>query len=224
LTPQNAFNKAAQSYDDQAFVQRFCAFRMASTIYSLFPQEKFFCDLGAGTGYLTEALMRFYDQAHFHLVDFAPAMIEETKKKFLDRCTYEVGDLFSSPFQGFPVSNFVFQWTNDIPAFARIAFTTLTKGTWGPWIKTAQKLDVKTHVFLSQRQWLNIVKEKYKNSYFFLEKHAFEYPSVIHFLKSVKKIGANGSFYEKQNILPVVREFSKKINVPYHVLYVIGWN
>lgn len=222
MLPSQAFNHSASSYEAHTPIQKLCAFHLARMIRKTDPSLSFFSDLGCGTGYLTEALMAFYPNARYHLIDFAPKMIEECQKKFLSRCTYEVNDFTQTSVAGFCVSNFAFQWLFDMPKFPALAFSTLVEGTWAPWQAAAQKLNIKTHSFLSVQEWTCRLESYYPFVHWFTQTHMIRYPSVFEFLRSLKAMGGHGSHHSPHYIRPLLRCFQGEMVVPFHVLYAIG--
>lgn len=214
------FDRASKTYRDNTPIQYLCSHHLARFIYDHHPTLNAFCDLGAGTGYLTEALMQLYPRAFYHLIDCSPHMIMECKKKWGNRCSYEIADIQQVAYKGFPASNFTFQWLNRRPSFNKIAFTTLLKGTWAPWIQQAEKFGIQTHLFYEEDYWFSWMKERCAHFSFFIQTHTIVFKNVFDFLYSIKKIGASGTKRAPQYLKPLLLSFKGEIVIPYKVLYV----
>jgi malonyl-CoA O-methyltransferase len=104
-------------------------------LFSLQPQR--ILDLGCGTGYLTSLLAKRFPQAEIVALDIAPAMLEQTARRFKSlrpwwrfwqrrqplRCVE--GDMRQLPFEpgvfDLVISNMVIQWADDLDGvFAQI--------------------------------------------------------------------------------------------------------
>ena len=217
------FNQSARTYDEYTPIQYLCSHYLARFIHEHHPNENAFCDLGAGTGYLTQALMKFYPKASYHLIDCAPEMILTCQEKWGERCSYEVEDIQTAVYQGLPVSNFTFQWLREKPRFQRIAFTTLLKGTWAPWAHQAGKFGIHTHVFQEEGAWTSWMKENRMRFSFFTQTHTIVYKTVFDFLHTIRKMGGSGLYSSPQYLRPLLLSFKSEIVVPYKVLYVCSY-
>ena len=84
---KNHFNRAGNSYDKVACVQKQSAGLLVKKLQSFdsssYPQT--ILDLGTGTGYIPEILLPHYQNSLYTLNDIAPKMIEIVENKFLDR-------------------------------------------------------------------------------------------------------------------------------------------
>ena len=76
------FNKAAQSYNGEAYVQKASAQHLISMISddAAFKSGKIL-DVGAGTGFATEAIFQQYPNAHFTINDIASNMLNIARQK-----------------------------------------------------------------------------------------------------------------------------------------------
>lgn len=78
---RRAFDAAAASYDEAAVLQREVGERLASRLDYIRIAPRRVLDLGAGTGHLTALLLDRYRKAEIWGADFAPAMLQQTKKR-----------------------------------------------------------------------------------------------------------------------------------------------
>lgn len=119
---RRSFDKAANSYDDAAFLQREVADRLLERLDYVRIQPKLILDLGAGTGYATQQLERRYKKAKVIAFDLAANMLLKSKQpsRWFDRKRYICGDVEKLPFQDqafdFIYSNLMLHWCHDMPA------------------------------------------------------------------------------------------------------------
>ena len=80
----NNFDKAANSYEHAATVQKMSSTILIDQLYQFEPNldPKFILDLGTGTGFTTEILYQNYPKASFTLNDISRHMLYNAKNKF----------------------------------------------------------------------------------------------------------------------------------------------
>ena len=84
---QNSFNKASQSYDIVAYVQRQAAEYLVDKLLELrIENPETILDLGTGTGYVAELLIKNFPSSSYMLNDIAHEMLEVCKSKFAIKC------------------------------------------------------------------------------------------------------------------------------------------
>jgi len=146
----HAFGRAAE-YDAHAVVQRQVAGRLADRVAALpLPPRPRVLEIGCGTGLLGAALVDRLPDARWLMTDIAPAMIERARMRFAGRSDIdfavmdgEAPDAATGPFD-LIVSSLAMQWFADIGGAVarlrgllapegRIAFTTLTAGSFAEW-------------------------------------------------------------------------------------------
>lgn len=95
-----SFNRAADSYDSAAFLQREVATRLFERLALIRLKPKSILDLGAGTGFTTRWLEEHYKKAKIIAVDFADQLLLKGKneKRWFDRKRYVCSDAESLPF------------------------------------------------------------------------------------------------------------------------------
>ena len=79
---QQHFNHAAPSYDDAAILQKTVAERIDERLELTTIEPKTILDLGAGTGLLTEQVIRRYPNAQLFAVDLSPSMLKIATPRF----------------------------------------------------------------------------------------------------------------------------------------------
>jgi malonyl-CoA O-methyltransferase len=79
---RRAFNNAASTYDEHAFLQREIADRLFERLDYIKINPARILELGSGTGYVTEKLLRCNPASQLVAIDLAPAMVAATRKKF----------------------------------------------------------------------------------------------------------------------------------------------
>ncbi|KPJ91435.1 MAG: malonyl-[acyl-carrier protein] O-methyltransferase BioC, partial [Gammaproteobacteria bacterium SG8_15] len=124
---RQSFNKAANTYDDVAVLQREVGDRLLDrmSLVRLIPNT--IIDIGCGTGDMTLKLLHAYKQAHVIGMDFAEQMLGKTRTKLTwrekilgRRLTLLCGDAEQLPIADQSAdlifSNLTLQWCNDLDA------------------------------------------------------------------------------------------------------------
>ncbi|WP_333871548.1 malonyl-ACP O-methyltransferase BioC [Desulforamulus putei] len=115
------FSRNAVNYDTYATVQR----KMAHELLKIISFERKdihdsidILDIGCGTGYFTEQLVRCYPNANITAVDIAPGMIEYARKKFkskkIEFLCADIEEAEMNRKYDLIVSNATFQWFNQL--------------------------------------------------------------------------------------------------------------
>jgi len=117
---RRSFEHAAADYDAAAVLQREIAVRMLERLEYVRLQPKTVLDLGAGTGYAVDALLRRYRKARILALDFAFDMLRIARGRgsLLRRPRCVCADAESLPLADASVdlifSNATLQWCNDL--------------------------------------------------------------------------------------------------------------
>ncbi|WP_298610501.1 malonyl-ACP O-methyltransferase BioC [uncultured Thiothrix sp.] len=118
---RSGFNRAAQTYDQAAFIQREIGDRLGERLDYVRLQPERVVDLGCGTGAISKQLLSRYPQAEVISLDLALGMVEETKRQTANvRLNGICADVQQLPFQDdcvdLLISNLMLQWCNDLVA------------------------------------------------------------------------------------------------------------
>ena len=119
-----AFEKSAGSYDEAAVLQREIGDRLLDRLdYIRFSPARIL-DVGAGTGYCTQALARQYGKAEVYALDLAHNMLRKAQsstglwQRLNKRFRYITGDAEQLPLAddsvNMLISNLAIQWCNDL--------------------------------------------------------------------------------------------------------------
>jgi malonyl-CoA O-methyltransferase len=141
---KSRFNAASYSYESVASVQKECARILAASIHEFakgfVPSS--ILDLGAGTGYAAEAMLKYYPHASCTLNDIAPSMLDMARAKF-PAFEFCLGDMEEIDFgmHDLIIANLSLQWVSDLEAFLLklnkgakvVAFSCLLDGTFTEW-------------------------------------------------------------------------------------------
>lgn len=140
------FSNAVISYDSVAGIQKKCAkmlFDFLLTIEKFAPNS--ILDIGTGTGYMPDVLLKKFNNAKYTLNDISGKMLEYCKKKFAHNKDFQYihGDFddIIFDFNDLVVSNFALQWSKfffeTLEKFVQkskyFAFTALLDGTFEEW-------------------------------------------------------------------------------------------
>ncbi len=123
---RHAFEKAANSYDAAAILQREVATRLVERLDYMSLQPQRILDAGSGTGFVSEQLATRYPAAHIVALDLAYNMLLQAKKKrgLLQRwkqpIRYINAEVEQLPFADnsfeLVISGLTLQWCQDLPA------------------------------------------------------------------------------------------------------------
>ncbi len=114
------FERAAESYDGAAILQREIAKRMGQRLDYIKQQPKRVLDVGCGTGYITEDLLKRYPKADVIAVDIAHSMSCKTQQlgSWLRKPKVICADAETLPLTedsiDFVISSLMLQWSNDL--------------------------------------------------------------------------------------------------------------
>jgi malonyl-CoA O-methyltransferase len=116
------FDRAAKNYDAAAILQREVGQRLYERLDYITIQPKTVLDLGCGTGFLTQKLLKQYPKAELIALDIAVNMLKETQKcgGWFRKPKLVCADAEALPLKNASVdlmiSNLMLQWCNDLPA------------------------------------------------------------------------------------------------------------
>ncbi|MDR3353275.1 MAG: malonyl-ACP O-methyltransferase BioC [Zoogloeaceae bacterium] len=200
---RQSFERAAQTYDGSARVQRWVSVRLISGLPSLLTPAVIL-DAGCGTGFAQEMLSLRFPAAHRIALDFSPAMLGMARQLEFG----VVGDVESLPLKqatvGLYWSSLTAQWC-DMETLMReahrvlwpsgaLALSTLTTGTYRELEESFDKVDQYRHTltFLALPELEAACKAAG-----FTEVRVHSEPCVVYhktlkaMLRTIKSLGAN---------------------------------
>ena len=210
---RSGFERAAQSYDAAAVLQREVGDRLLERLDLVRMTPQRVVDLGCGTGKITEQLLKRYKKAQIIGLDLALSMVEMTRKQggFLRKPAGVCADVAQLPLKpdsvDMMVSNLMLQWCNDLPAvFTGLAQALRPEGllmfsTFGP--DTLQELrgswgqvDGYTHTsqFVDMHDVGDaLLQAGFRDPVVDMEVITLTYDEVKGLLRDLKSIGANNA-------------------------------
>jgi malonyl-CoA O-methyltransferase len=75
------FDRSSSTYDQHADIQKQMAIQLLQTLDRFQQPIRRICEIGCGTGYLTNLLIEKYPEAELVAIDIAPKMIETARRK-----------------------------------------------------------------------------------------------------------------------------------------------
>ncbi len=115
---QSAFDKAQPTYDSVATIQQQAAIDLVQQLPPLALES--ILDLGCGTGFITDNLLRQYPNARYHLLDLSEQMISSCRHKYQDQqgmiFTTANMDHYAYSKTDLIISNLAVQWSKDLRA------------------------------------------------------------------------------------------------------------
>ena len=117
---RRAFDRAADTYDAAAVLQREIGQRLLSHLDPIRLTPQRILDLGTGTGWAVPFLQKRYPKAQVFALDFSPAMLQRARKRgsWFRRVHCICGDAEALPLASNSMdllfSNATFQWCNEL--------------------------------------------------------------------------------------------------------------
>jgi malonyl-CoA O-methyltransferase len=208
-----AFERAADTYDGAARLQREIADRLLERLDDVRMTPATVLDIGCGTGYCTRALARRYRRAAIVGLDLAQPMLHRAQRRewwrFFDaRPGFVCGDTEALPLQTASVemivSNLTLQWCHPAAVFAEfrrvlrpgglLMFTSFGPDTLKELREAWRSVDGAPHVhsFLDLRDVGDLLLAAgFADPVVDVERVRFHYPAVIDVLRELKRIGAH---------------------------------
>ena len=214
---RRSFDRAADSYDGAAVLQREMVDRMLERLDYVRLDPKLILDLGAGTGYAIDGLQKRYRKARILALDFSPAMLRRAQSRgsWLNRPRCVCADAETLPLADASMdlvfSNATLQWCNDIAGTFSECLRVLRPGgllmftTFGP--DTLRELrdswaaaDGHSHVspFLDMHDIGDaLVHARFANPVVDAERMTVTYEKARDLMRDLKVLGAHNSTSER---------------------------
>lgn len=235
---QNKFNNASKSYDSVAKTQRQAADYLVSKLLKIrnfYPRT--ILDLGTGTGYVPELLMKSYPQGSYFLNDISSEMLEICKVKFAkhSNITYLNTDMISSSTDTFElvISNFALQWVDNLWSTLEFfysnsskvfAFSTLLDGTLQEWENIISRYqEIKLQNYPKAAELINFCTRLKGNNIFdhwAIDVHV-SFNSPLTFMRYLKLLGASASnnHLYLSNAKALLKEQNETLTVSYKIFF-----
>lgn len=207
------FERAAQTYDTAAGLQREVADRLLERLEIVRLAPEHILDVGCGTGYCSDSLARRYCDARVVGVDLAHAMLCRARRRGWWRLSawrrrFICGDTERLPLAtasaDLIVSNLTLQWCQPLVVFAEfrrvlrpgglLMFTTFGPDTLKELRAAWSAVDNAPHVhsFLDLRDLGDLLLQSdFADPVVDVERLTLHYPAVFDMLRDLKRIGAH---------------------------------
>ena len=237
---EQSFDAASQSYEKVAYIQKQCAFHLVKILnihYKNFTPRSIF-DVGTGTGYIPEILLKFFPNAYYQLNDISDNMLTSARSKFIDnpRISFYKGDIETGRFNfhDLIISNLSLQWVENLQLVIKnlyrksnfLAFSCLVFGTFHDWNKRLESYGlegiIKSYPSEGELQkflqTLNPYKQYTKVKNFFLK-----FKNPISLMRYLKALGANTpvSNADFNKLLRLIKMDRNPCNLEYKVMFVL---
>ena len=233
---RQAFDKSATRYDEAAVLQREISDRLLERLEYIKYTPKRILDVGAGTGYCTQALANQYGKAQIYAVDLAHNMLRQARsgvslwQRLNKRFAYVTGDAEQLPFADASVdmiiSNLAIQWCNDLDQvfaeFRRILapggmvlFTTFGPDTLKELRSSWAAVDEVSHVnqFYDMHDIGDaLLRHKFAEPVMDTEYLTMTYRDVMTLMKDLKQIGAHNVTQGRSRQLTSRTQLKKMLN------------
>ncbi|MFI0397548.1 MAG: malonyl-ACP O-methyltransferase BioC [Thiolinea sp.] len=210
---RSGFDRAAQTYDDAALIQREIGDRLVERLDYVRLNPQRVLDLGCGTGKISQALLNRYPQAEVIGVDLALSMVKTTQQSAGDSSQLSgiCADVQQLPFQDecaeLLISNLMLQWCNDLLAVFQecvrvlrpqglFTFTTFGPDTLYELRNSWGQIDGYTHAsqFVDMHDVGDtLLAAGFRDPVMDREVITVTYPTVKGLLQDLKAIGANNA-------------------------------
>lgn len=208
---RKAFDRAAESYDQAAVLQKEVCSRLVEKLDVVNLQPKWILDAGSGTGEAVKPLQKRFKKADVVLLDVSERMLEKAVKQgaLFRKPSAVCGDIESLPLadQTFDLvfSNLAMQWCNDVAVvlseFKRVlkpgsllVFTTFGPDTLKELRASWQKIDDAVHVnsFLDMHDIGDaLLQAGYAEPVMEAEMITVNYQEIGTLMQDLRDIGAN---------------------------------
>lgn len=227
-----SFERAADTYDGSAVLQRTIADRLIERLDVVKLQPGVVLDVGCGTGYVSRALARRYPRAQRLALDIAEPMLHRAcqglgwRGLFVRSPRPVCGDAESLPLASASVdmivSSLALQWCDAAAAIAEfhrvlrpggmLMFSTFGPDTLVELRQAWRAVDARTHVhsFLDMHDLGDLlVRTGFAEPVMDLERFTLTYPSVLGVLRDIKHLGAHNAARERDRGLTGKQRFAR---------------
>jgi malonyl-CoA O-methyltransferase len=222
------FERAAESYDSAAVLQRRVADEMLERLQIVRREPAAILDTGCGTGYATRALAKRYSAAFIAGVDLAHGMVRQARRLggWFGHKRYLCADAAQLPFASgsFDLvwSNLMLQWCDPAPVFDEflrvlrpdglLTFTTFGPDTLRELRAAWDGVDGAEHVhgFLDMHDIGDaLVRAGFAEPVLDVERYTLSYPTVEAVLEELKALGAHNALQGRPRGLMGRRRYAR---------------
>ncbi|HFC91310.1 MAG TPA: malonyl-[acyl-carrier protein] O-methyltransferase BioC [Leucothrix mucor] len=212
---RNGFERAANSYDTAAVLQREVASRLLERLDYIRLQPNRVLDLGCGTGTVTADLLKRYPKAQIIALDLALNMLKKTqlhgkgwlRKKPFCLCADAERLPLKDDSVDLLISNLMLQWSNDLPTLftgfqkviapnGLLMFTTFGPDTLKEMRESWAKVDNISHTsqFIDMHDIGDaLLQAGFSDPVMDMEIMTMTYDSVRDVMRDIKNIGATNA-------------------------------
>ncbi len=244
---KSRFSKCISTYNNNAEIQKRISRRLSKLIRKTTKQNyKNIFEIGCGTGFLTNELLKFIEPNNYYLNDLVEGMKTELdkiiSKKHTKNYTFLWGDAETINFPDdidLLVSSSTFQWFNDFDTFLTKANCHLKQdgiiacSMFGVNnFKEIRTIMNKGLTYPNFSDLVNKINNKYSVISTYQEEYILYFNSPIDVLKHIKYTGVNGTNSQKWNkkdLIEFERLYTKnfmesngKFSLTYHPIYIIA--
>jgi len=235
---QTNFNTASLSYDSVSTIQKQSGEFLVGKLENFKDfSPKTILDLGTGTGYIPELLLKNYPNSTYYLNDIAFEMLKKCKVKFSGYANmhYLHGDMqnLSSNTFDLVISNLALQWVNNLWTTLEMfhsrssqifGFSTLLDGTFIEWKKLInQYQNIKLHNYPSARELVQFCKKLNRNDAFdyWIVDIPLSFDNPFTFMRYLKALGALASHHpmDVHNLRALLKEHTTTFSVSYKLFF-----
>lgn len=215
---RRSFERAANSYDKAAVLQREIGDRLSSRLDYVKLDPSTVLDLGCGTGYLSEKLMQRYSKAQIVATDIALSMLHKTAEKGgwfrkpYSVCSEAERLPFAADSFDLVISNLMLQWCEDLPhvftgvnrvlkSDSLFSFTSFGPDTLKELRESWQCVDNYPHTnpFADMHDVGDaLMQAGFQQPVLDMEMITMHYPSLRALMMDLKNIGASNAAVERQ--------------------------
>jgi malonyl-CoA O-methyltransferase len=227
------------SYNDFAKIQKDSAQSLIEMFYHFTNHEekihiKKILDIGTGTGFIPEILLKKHPNSFYFLNDISKEMLKIASLKFHNK-NYSLihGDIekiILKDSYDLIISNFSFQWMEDLKKLIKffienkktkhLIFTTLVDNTFQEIKKIFQKYQIQTIEYLSSEELDYFIKSQ-NIIHFFSQKKTYNlnFENFYQYAQYIKNIGANFTKNKTSNLKTIIQYENSSIHLNYEVYF-----
>ena len=225
------FKESLDNYDNNAQMQM----NISESLVDILPDldQPKILEIGCGTGFLTEKILKKYPNGQFDITDLSPFMVEHCKKKFYDNNIrffqmdgerIKMSNLSSREYRyDLIISSMVFHWfenpkeaIKNLKQFGPIFYATIGRYNFIEWQTLLRQLKLSKSIFPTP-QVSGQLKEEFFSS---------NQINLFSFFKSLKDIGTGASAKSQARLSvsscrKVMRNFNtrEEKTMTWHIVY-----